>query len=175
VKTVTLFDDELAELPEYSCSLPTGTTIGKRWKRDRNFGLPTREKSWCVAEYVAHEDPKMVGIEWREVEDVLPRAEWVDLTPQPREWRIWVEVFKLPRVLRIDPETHHITGKRCWVPAWVEELCEVLVSCKEPRRRSFLKLAARLHVSCSAAYRIGGVRAMGALLAREFNRDQATA
>lgn len=28
---------KLDELPEYSCSLPTGTTPGKKWKRDVNF------------------------------------------------------------------------------------------------------------------------------------------
>lgn len=27
----------LDELPEYSCTLPTGTTPGKKWKRDVNF------------------------------------------------------------------------------------------------------------------------------------------
>ena len=29
--------EELAKLPEYSCSIPTGTTVGKRWRRDTHF------------------------------------------------------------------------------------------------------------------------------------------
>lgn len=52
-------------LLEYSASLPTGTQIGKRWKRccpDR--GEP---HSWWMGEYVPDSDPTMVGITWRKI------------------------------------------------------------------------------------------------------------
>ena len=58
---------ELAALPEYSCSLPTGTTIGKRWRASTTFGLPkesARVEEWKIAEYVEHPDPDLVGIKW---------------------------------------------------------------------------------------------------------------
>ena len=76
--------DELAELREYSASIPTGTTIGKRWRRDLNAyvrpvvaclhffdGAPVREvlpPLWVIGEYVACDEPGMVGIEWFRVE-----------------------------------------------------------------------------------------------------------
>lgn len=68
-------------LPEYSLTLPTGTTIGKRWKRDNNaFKRPVRVEilgllfvlpwppEWWIGEYVEHADPKRVGIKWTKVE-----------------------------------------------------------------------------------------------------------
>ena len=33
-KTALMTRREFEDLPQYSCSLPTGQTIGKRWKRD---------------------------------------------------------------------------------------------------------------------------------------------
>lgn len=47
----------LDALSEYSTSLPTGTTIGKRWKQRRPDG-------WLIGEYVPHQDPGTVGIKW---------------------------------------------------------------------------------------------------------------
>lgn len=67
-RTVLLSEDELKELLEYSCSLPTGTTIGKRWKcDDSKYKRPDSEPNWWVGEYVEHPDPEMVGIEWSRV------------------------------------------------------------------------------------------------------------
>lgn len=51
---------EFDSLLEYSCSLPTGKTIGKRWKRQNADG-------WLMGEYVEDPDPAMVGILWREL------------------------------------------------------------------------------------------------------------
>lgn len=57
------------ELYEYSCSVPTGTTIGKRWKRldgahDQGFirrgGIP----QWVIGEYAENVDPTKVTINW---------------------------------------------------------------------------------------------------------------
>ncbi len=47
---------DLDDLPEYSSSLPTGTTAGKRWKRR------TRGGDWLVGEYVKRAD--QIGIDW---------------------------------------------------------------------------------------------------------------
>jgi len=50
-------------LPEYSCSIPTGQTIGKAWRRGVPFRGPRRR--WYMGRYVEHPDPDLVGIEWR--------------------------------------------------------------------------------------------------------------
>ena len=52
-------------LLEYSCSLPTLTTIGKVWKCDLNFGYPTDEKVWVICEYIEIGEKDRVGIERR--------------------------------------------------------------------------------------------------------------
>jgi hypothetical protein len=57
VVPVVLADDQVAELLEYSRSLPTGTTIGKRWRREV-FG-----ERW-LGEYVDIGVPDRVGIKW---------------------------------------------------------------------------------------------------------------
>jgi hypothetical protein len=48
-------------LLEYSRSLPTGTTIGKRWRR--NCG----PHGWFMGEYVDDPYPSQVGIAWRQI------------------------------------------------------------------------------------------------------------
>lgn len=58
--TQRIFDS----LPEYSGSLPTGTIVGKTWKRKMRNG------SWWIGEYVSHSDPKLIGISWRKIEIV---------------------------------------------------------------------------------------------------------
>jgi hypothetical protein len=65
LKTIALSQKEFDALPEYSCSLPTGTPIGKRWK----CGWPYKEPrtNWYLGEYVACAEPGMVGIVWREI------------------------------------------------------------------------------------------------------------
>lgn len=47
-------------LPEYSCSIPTGKTIGKVWKRKCEDG-------WVIGEYT-QADEKNVYIQWRKLE-----------------------------------------------------------------------------------------------------------
>lgn len=67
MKETVISREELAALLEYSCSLPTGTTIGKRWRRDTNAyrddrrGVPSE---WVLGEYVDIGDPANVGIRW---------------------------------------------------------------------------------------------------------------
>ena len=60
---------QFAELREYSGTLPTGTTIGKRWKRldgshDRAFIKAGGKPRWMVGEYtreVTTSDRSVVG------------------------------------------------------------------------------------------------------------------
>lgn len=79
-EVVTLTRREFADLGEYSCSLPTGTRIGKRWKRDANayrppvrtsvlgveFVIPWPE-DWILGEYIENPNPEMVGVLWRKI------------------------------------------------------------------------------------------------------------
>ena len=70
---VQLTRRELEKLPEYSCSLPTGTTIGKRWKRNVNpecrgaAGMAIDRGVWWLGEYAPDTDPDRVRIIWRPV------------------------------------------------------------------------------------------------------------
>lgn len=55
----------LEELPEYSCSMPTGTTIGKTWKRDENAYDSLRcgyGRAWWIGRYEEHPDPAKISI-----------------------------------------------------------------------------------------------------------------
>lgn len=79
-ETIELTRQEFQDLPEYSCSLPTGTTIGKRWKKNQDAyrgehsvisaaeekitGIPV---NWWMGEYIEDPDPKLVGIKWRKI------------------------------------------------------------------------------------------------------------
>ena len=53
--------EDLRNLPEYSCSIPTGTTIGKRWRccSDRRHPDTT---NWLIKTYATDPDPKYVKI-----------------------------------------------------------------------------------------------------------------
>ena len=59
---------DLFALLEYFCSLPTGTTIGKRWRCDvhayRKHPVPEDRHEWQIGEYIEHTDPEKVGIRW---------------------------------------------------------------------------------------------------------------
>lgn len=67
IKVTFIKQKSLDELPEYSCTIPTGKIIGKKWKRDINFSLYGQKRGttlpdWYVCEYVKHEDPGLIGI-----------------------------------------------------------------------------------------------------------------
>lgn len=61
---------EFDKLPVYNLTLPTGTTIGKRWK------LKSISKggivNWLLGEYVKSEKPNVVGILWKKI--ILQKA-----------------------------------------------------------------------------------------------------
>jgi hypothetical protein len=83
VKTVELTRAEFDALPEYSCSLPSGTTIGKKWKCNDDAYAPEPRRSiahveeqmadvfpeWWMGQYVALDPPhpNQVGIEWHKI------------------------------------------------------------------------------------------------------------
>lgn len=56
-------------MSEYSCSLPTGTTPGKYWKRDNHFGsrvaLDKRSFDWTYCIYVDIPDLTRIGIRYQ--------------------------------------------------------------------------------------------------------------
>jgi hypothetical protein len=58
---------DLAALPEYSASLPTGTYLGKRWKRDCGPDRDSGRKTWFIGEFYPIDIPGEVGIRWSEV------------------------------------------------------------------------------------------------------------
>lgn len=71
--TIVLTPREFETLPEYSCSLPTGTTVGKQWRRREPYQTgPGVEHTWWRGQYVEHPDPGKVGIEWDEIIMVEP-------------------------------------------------------------------------------------------------------
>jgi hypothetical protein len=57
-------------LPDYSATLPTGTTTGKRWKRldgsfDRDFLALGGQPHWLIGEYGAPSaDGKSIRVNW---------------------------------------------------------------------------------------------------------------
>ena len=48
-------------LMDYSCSVPTGTTFGKWWKRES----PRGSGRWLLGVYGPDDDPTMAKIHWR--------------------------------------------------------------------------------------------------------------
>lgn len=74
-ETIVLTKQEFDSLPEYSCSIPTGTTIGKKWKMNRfafvKFEDGIKREEWHLCEYVEHADPKLVGISYKSIVAIL--------------------------------------------------------------------------------------------------------
>lgn len=75
---IALTQRELDALPEYSCSTPTGTRIGKRWKRNKNAypALAGKPPEWWQGEYyeLPESDPdkvvrgvEQIGIRWSRI------------------------------------------------------------------------------------------------------------
>lgn len=67
MKETVITRQELAALGEYSCSIPTGVTIGKRWRRDMNAYREDRrgaQSEWVIGEFVDIGSKEEVGIKW---------------------------------------------------------------------------------------------------------------
>lgn len=69
---------EFYELPEYSASLPTGVTVGKRWRRWSG-------SQWFLGEYFDIGEPNRVGIRWSRALILQP----LELVPHLRRQRDW--------------------------------------------------------------------------------------
>lgn len=62
--TVSMSLSDFNKLPEYSCTLPTGTKAGKQWKRRKHDG------TWCLGTYYELDDldpasTTQIGISWQ--------------------------------------------------------------------------------------------------------------
>ena len=66
---VTLTQQEVDSLLEYSHSLPTGKVIGKKWKG--YFNVPSKdgklEPTLLLCEYVVDPDPEFIGIKYSKI------------------------------------------------------------------------------------------------------------
>lgn len=75
-RNVYMLERELKALPEYSASIPTGTTLGKRWRRRVRNGW------WLGCYYEGPDVPEgSVGIAWLQVQVVdidCARSRWLD-------------------------------------------------------------------------------------------------
>lgn len=62
--TKTVFE----QLAEYSCSFPSGTYLGKMWKRHAGFRNPSRKGEWYLCWYNAFiNDGKDITIKYRRI------------------------------------------------------------------------------------------------------------
>ena len=86
-KTALMDRTAFGALLEYSCSIPTETTVGKRWRRAecectkrfklpdgrigylRDYGTCEEHDTWFMGEYEEKNppDPEHVSIHWREI------------------------------------------------------------------------------------------------------------
>ena len=56
--------ESFEKLDDYSCSVPTGTVIGKIWRRGEPFEGP---RTWWLGQYVKADNLNYVDIKWREL------------------------------------------------------------------------------------------------------------
>jgi hypothetical protein len=68
MEQITLTQKEFNKLLEYSFTIPTGTIIGKQWKKGVPYDNPTK---WYLCEYIEHEDPNKVGILYKQIVAVV--------------------------------------------------------------------------------------------------------
>jgi hypothetical protein len=97
LQTLKLSLAELSQLPEYSCTLPTGTILGKRWRRNvtpGHNGSASREvdpdATWIVGEYVESTERGYVAIKWYRVA-IKPERTFLagdELSPQEIAWLV---------------------------------------------------------------------------------------
>ncbi|MGD9915724.1 MAG: hypothetical protein AB7S80_16730 [Rhizobiaceae bacterium] len=83
MKTLTITRAEFSALPEYSATLPTGTTPGKRWRRhdgahDEDFLASGGQPMWLIGEYgEVSADGKSVALHWYVPLVVIPGSDMV--------------------------------------------------------------------------------------------------
>jgi hypothetical protein len=89
MRVVWLTQEEFDKMDEYSCSVPTGTTLGKRWKCKRDYF--DASKGWLMGEYTAivpdsrgNRFSDRVLIQWSEI------SIRVELTPFGQHFDEWI-------------------------------------------------------------------------------------
>ena len=72
-------------MAEYSCSLPTGPKIGKRWKCCHPFFDDGQPKTWWLGEAVPDSEGRAdwIGVKWRRI--LLPEATEVNRNGRVRQ------------------------------------------------------------------------------------------
>ena len=116
--TLRIFWWQLQSMPEYSTTLPSGTTLFKMWKRNVNdswllqqAGRPRAEPLWVVGQYHPIELPGEVGIRWFDLQMLEG--------PEPPEWRApdwantarWEREFDAERLKRPPPREAAVAVK----------------------------------------------------------------
>ena len=76
MEKIVISQQELDDLPEYSCSIPTGVVVGKRWKRAKNYY--DRSKGWVVGEYCEDNPDKDVIAENKKPNKII--IKWFEPT-----------------------------------------------------------------------------------------------
>jgi hypothetical protein len=76
--TIRIFYWQLETMPEYSSSVPTGTTPFKLWKRNQNHRLPSLGPNWLVGQYYPVPEHGFTGIRWF-------RVSYLE-GPEPPDW-----------------------------------------------------------------------------------------
>jgi hypothetical protein len=67
---IRMLAEEFTRLSDYSATLPTGATIGKRWRRlegcfDTAFKQAGGKPRWIIGEYIRHPtNPGLVRVKW---------------------------------------------------------------------------------------------------------------
>ena len=77
-RTVRLFHWEFESIDDYSCSLPSATTMWKVWKNNKNAYNSRRLPNWYLGQYVPTDKKDYIGIRWFKI--VLREG------PKPRYW-----------------------------------------------------------------------------------------
>ncbi len=78
-------------LDDYSCTLPSGTVIHKRWRRHEPYSGPGE---WWMGEYAVSDNPDEVRIIWRPIfvrrvpTDEPVRATDSALNAHSKQWRL---------------------------------------------------------------------------------------
>jgi hypothetical protein len=80
---------ELHALDNYSCSLPTGTTAGKRWRRAVDYYRQDDNDAWYLGEYgqpfpTGHEHEGQIPISWTPILVVGVARKWPTIMPVPQ-------------------------------------------------------------------------------------------
>jgi hypothetical protein len=82
-KGILIDSREFNALPEYSCSLPTGQAIGKKWRRRVPYQTRSEPPNdWYLGEYVESLIPGQIGIEWTKL--ILPDIPRAPTSTDPR-------------------------------------------------------------------------------------------